>query len=149
MTLQTPIRSSAKQSRLLLVYNADSGIINALIHAVHKQLFPESYPCSLCAITYGAVSMRGEWKRFLESLPMEVVFHHKDDFAQAYPEMGEGAADALALPAILIAHGGERPQILVAAEQLDAIADTIELMECVEEKLARHFLGSSQLQTAT
>ena len=70
---------------LLLVYNADSGIINALMDAVHKQLSPETLPCSLCAITYGAVSMHVEWRRFLDSLPIEVAIRYKDDFEAAYP----------------------------------------------------------------
>ncbi len=142
MTLQTPVSSP----RLLLVYNADSGLINALMHAVHKQLFPASYPCSLCAITYGAVSMRGEWKRFLESLPMEVVFHHKDDFSEAYPAMAEGAIDEVALPAILTVMPGDRPKVLISSTELDAMADTVELMERVEDRLAEEFAGVSHLR---
>lgn len=116
-------------SRLLLVYNADSGIINALMHAVHKQVSPQTYPCSLCAITYGAVSMHREWRRFLDSLPMEVVIHHKDDFEEAYPGVN------VALPAILIIDHGGAPSELVAADRLDATADTLELMDTVEESL--------------
>jgi hypothetical protein len=115
--------------RLLLVYNADSGIINALMHAVHKQVSPETYPCSLCAITYGAVSMHVEWRRFLDSLQMEVVIHHKDDFEETYP------GHNIPLPAILIAESGAAPRELVPAQQLDMTADTMELMESVEEGL--------------
>ncbi len=115
--------------RLLLVYNADSGIINALMHAVHKQVSPDTYPCSLCAITYGAVSMHGEWRRFLDSLQMEVVIHHKDDFEEIYP------GHNIPLPAILIAERGAAPRELVPAQQLDMTADTMELMESVEEGL--------------
>ena len=117
------------QQRLLLVYNADSGIINALRHAVHKQVFPSTYPCSLCAITYGAVSMRGEWRRFLDSLPMDIVIHHKDDFAAAYPGHG------IALPAVLIADSDELPSVLIAAQELDAMTDAAQLMERVEQAL--------------
>ena len=131
---------AASPDKLLIVYNADSGLINALMHAVHKQLFPETYPCSLCAITYGAVSMHGEWKRFLESLPMDVVFHHKDDFTEAYPEIGTDGAREVALPAILTSRQGEEPQVLIPAEELDAMKDTVELMARVEEQLAEQFL---------
>ena len=71
MTAPQPSRPAP---RLLVVYNADSGILNALGHAVHKLVKPETYPCSLCAITYGAVSMRKEWKsvckRFVQNFRM-------------------------------------------------------------------------------
>ncbi|MFU7527610.1 hypothetical protein [Qipengyuania sp. ASV99] len=121
--------SPVTRPRLVLVYNADSGIINALMHAVHKQIFPSSYPCSLCAITYGAVSMRGEWRRFLDSLPMDIVIHHKDDFAAAFPGHG------IALPAVLVADSDAKPKVLIAAEELDAMTDAAQLMERVEEAL--------------
>ncbi len=117
-------------ARLLLIYNADSGIINALMHAVHKQVSPETYPCSLCAITYGAVSMHGEWRRFLDDLPMEVVIHHKDDFEAAYP------GHSIPLPAIVLADRAGNLREVVPAAQLDATADTLELMSRVETNLA-------------
>ena len=116
-------------TRLLLVYNADSGIFNALAHAVHKAVWPDSYPCSLCAITYGAVSMRRKWRTFLNGLKMEKVFHHRDDFAAAYP------GHHFALPAILISDFGEPLRMLVSSEELDEIADVDELIEVVEGKL--------------
>ncbi len=139
MSTHAPIQPN----RLLIVYNADSGLINALMHAVHKQFYPETYPCSLCAITYGAVSMHGEWKRFLDALPLEVVFHHKDDFAESYPELGEGGANETALPAILVGERGAQPKVLLSAPELDATADTLELMESVEERLAAQFMYES------
>ena len=117
-------------TRLLIVYNADGGIFNALAHAVHKAVWPDTYPCSLCAITYGAVSMRRQWRDYLKGLPIEKVFHHRDDFAAAY----EG--HAFKLPAILISCVGEAPRMLVSSEELDRIADVDELIEAVEEKLA-------------
>jgi len=121
-------------TRLLLVYNADGGIFNALAHAVHKAVWPDSYPCSLCAITYGvtygAVSMRGKWRTYLNDLKMEKVFHHRDDFAEAYP------GHHFALPAILISDFWQAPRMLLSSEELDGIADVDELIEAVEEKLA-------------
>jgi len=47
---------------LIFDYNAPDGLGAALIDAVHKIVAPESYPCSLCAVTYGAVSMKRRWK---------------------------------------------------------------------------------------
>lgn len=128
-------------SRLMLVYNADSGLIQALMHAVHKQVRPETYPCSLCALTYGVVSMRSEWRRFLKSLRMEVVFHHRDDFAEAYP------GHDFVLPAILISENGNTPRVLIPAEDFDAMTDAAELIDQVQERLVIERLGGPALQT--
>ena len=126
MTAPQPSRPAP---RLLVVYNADSGILNALGHAVHKLVKPETYPCSLCAITYGAVSMHNDWRRFLQSLKLDVVFHHRDDFEAAYPGHG------IALPAIVMAEEGGKLQVLVSARELDALADTNALKDRLEEGL--------------
>jgi len=119
------------QTRLLCVYNADTGLIQALMHAVHKAVRPETYPCSLCALTYGAVSMRGDWKSYWQTLDAEVDFYHRDDFTQDFPELGTGGAREVALPVILISEAGEEPRVLISNEELDAVADVDALMDRV------------------
>lgn len=121
---------SPAQPRLILVYNADSGLLNAVKDAVWKVVRPATYPCSLCALTYGWVAMHGRWRRFLDRLPFAKVFHHKDDFAAAYPGL------TIPLPAILIAQPGQAPGILVAAAELDALPDLEALIALVEQRLA-------------
>jgi hypothetical protein len=115
---------------LILVYNADSGLPNAVKDAVWKVVRPATYPCSLCALTYGWVSMHGRWRRFLGQLPQTKVFHHRDDFAIAFPGL------QLALPAILLAESGDEPQLLVSAAELDAMPDCDELIALVAARLA-------------
>ncbi|MFQ3270182.1 MAG: hypothetical protein ACI9A1_000496, partial [Lentimonas sp.] len=39
------------ESRLILVYNADSGFFNALFSSVHQALSPKTDECQLCRIT--------------------------------------------------------------------------------------------------
>ena len=48
--------------RLIFVYNADGGRLAGLQDMFHKILSPATYSCSLCAVTYGATSMRPEWQ---------------------------------------------------------------------------------------
>ena len=122
--------------RLILVYNADSGLLNALKDAAHKIVSPATYPCSLCALTYGWVSMRACWRRFLASLPITKVFHHRDDFALAFPRL------AVPLPAILLAEGDGPPRVLVSAPELDALPDVQALIALVEERLVLVQLGA-------
>jgi hypothetical protein len=117
-------------ARLILVYNADNGLLNAVKDAVWKVVRPATYPCSLCALTYGWVSMHGRWRRFLGQLPQTKVFHHRDDFALAFPGL------QVALPAILLAEGEAPPQVLVSAAELDALPDPEALIALVAARLA-------------
>ena len=126
---------SPTQTRLICVYNADTGLIEALMHAVHKAVRPETYPCSLCALTYGAVSMRGDWKRYWRDLDAQVDFYHRDDFTKDFPALGTGGAREVALPTILISEAGEEPRVLISNEELDAMADVDALMARVSSAL--------------
>jgi hypothetical protein len=119
-----------QDTRLILVYNADSGLLNAVKDAVWKVARPSTYPCSLCALTYGWVSMHGRWRRFLAGLPQRKVFHHKDDFALAFPGV------AVPLPVILLADGKAARQVLVSAAELDALPDCEALIALVAARLA-------------
>lgn len=121
---------NAPDTRLILVYNANSGLMNALKDAVWKVARPSTYPCSLCALTYGWVSMHGRWRRFLAGLAPTKVFHHRDDFALAFPDL------AITLPAILLAEGKAAPQVLVSAAELDSMPDLEALTLLVAARLA-------------
>lgn len=124
------------QPRLIFVYNADGGVLNAVKDAVHKVAAPATYPCSLCALTYGWVSMHSDWRRFLSSLPHTKVFHHRDDFAVAFPGYSP------ALPVILLAEANAVPRVLINAGELDALPDLKALIALMEERLAMARLGA-------
>ena len=115
---------------LIFVYNAPDGIGAALIDAAHKLISPATYPCSLCAVTYGAVAMRRDWKAYLARLPHPVKFYHRDGFARAFPEVD------VALPAILIADGDAPPRVLVDAATLDKQTDVASLIATLEAALS-------------
>lgn len=123
------------RSRLLIVYNADSGIVSAVKDMIHKIPSPQTYPCSLCALDHGWLAMHGRWRRFLASLPHETVFHHRDDFAEAYPGMN------LQLPAILLAAGGGKPEVIVSAAELDAMPDLEALIAVLKARLTPELAG--------
>jgi hypothetical protein len=63
-------------------------------------------------------------------LPQTKVFHHRDDFALAFPGL------AIPLPAILLAEGEAPPQVLVSAAELDALPDLEALIALVAARLA-------------
>lgn len=116
-------------ARLVLVYNADGGLLNAVKDAVHKAVRPATYPCSLCALTYGWAAMHSDWRRFLFRLPLEKVFLHRDEAAKAF------GGTQFDLPAILLDAGAGEPLVLVSAAELNAMPHRRALMALLLERL--------------
>lgn len=115
---------------LIFVYNAPDGIVAAMIDAAHKLISPATYPCSLCAVTYGALAMRRDWKAYLKTLPHTMRFYHRDGFRRAFPGLD------IALPAVLIDEGHAQPRVLLDAATLDAQADVPALTATLGAALA-------------
>ncbi|MCE9571517.1 MAG: hypothetical protein K8W52_00025 [Deltaproteobacteria bacterium] len=112
--------------RFVFVYNADGGLWNLLQDAAHKVLRPSTYPCSLCALTYGALGMKRSWARVVRSLPGEVVFLHKDETRfGAWPGP---------LPAVLEVIDGAMIE-RIGAPELDALRDLDALVALVRARL--------------
>jgi hypothetical protein len=114
--------------KLLFVYNANAGIAAGIMDSIHKTLSPATYPCSLCAITYGAVRMDPTWKAWLRAQSFESVFYHRPDFRAAYPHV------TVDLPAILIERGGHTDTLVAATEFKDA-ASVDQLIALIESRL--------------
>ena len=104
------------QARLLFVYNADSGLFNTLTDIAHKAFSPQTYNCSLCAITHDLLKEKGEWKEFVSSLGIETEFLHKDEFTKTYGKHNDK------FPAIYIVNDNDL-QLAVAADEIDTMAD--------------------------
>ena len=113
-----------RPDRLIFIYNADGGIAQGLLDAVHKALSPATYPCSLCAITYGTLTMDPKWRAWLKALPVPSVFYHKDD--SPYRDV--------ALPAVLADRGG-RVDILVSADRLATLGSVDALIAVLDDAL--------------
>ena len=113
---------------LIFVYNADSGVFNALADLAHKIFSPQTYACNLCALTYSNTGMRKEWKQFIEDLGRSVIFLHRDELLQQY-----GIENAN-LPAIFTLNG-QKPQLWLNAEKLNACGTLAELKTLIEVTL--------------
>ncbi|MDO7849409.1 hypothetical protein Q5H92_23800 [Hymenobacter sp. M29] len=116
--------------RLLFVYNADAGLLAGLKDTFHKILSPATYACALCAVTYGATSMRPDWREFIRSLPVPVDFLHRDEFIRAYPAWAKHR-----LPAAFAVDETGALKPFIKAEEMRT-ADLNGLMELVRQKLA-------------
>ena len=119
-----------KTATLILVYNADGGVLNALGDMVRKIISPATYPCALCALTYGPFAMRGAWRRFIDGLGMPILFLYRDEFREHLDQRD------IALATILLAGEAGPPEMLVNAAELDALPDLSALIALVEERLA-------------
>ncbi len=70
--------------KLIFVYNADSGKLNALMDSLHKVVNPSTYSCKLCELTHNAIEEKKTWKNFHKNLEVETIFLHKDEFLKQY-----------------------------------------------------------------
>lgn len=117
---------------LILVYNAKGGVLDALRDMVHKIASPATYPCSLCALTYGAVSMHSTWRAFLRETGLPVMFLYRDELRADLDERD------FPLPAILLGRdSGGAPEVLVSAAELNALPDLAALTALVSARLAK------------
>ncbi|HEX8116313.1 MAG TPA: hypothetical protein VF521_03510 [Pyrinomonadaceae bacterium] len=106
-------RDAHTRPALVFVYNAKSGVFNALADAAHKIFSPQTYACNLCALTHTAVGMRKEWKQFLEKLDSPLEFLHADELEERYGLAG------VPLPAVFRREGGDL-KVLVGADAINA-----------------------------
>jgi len=105
---------SNSKTTLLFVYNADTGLFSVMTDYAHKILSPKTYPCNLCAITYGNMGMNKKWKEYIDNLTFPIEFLHRDEFLKRYD------LKDTQLPAAFIKKG----------ENIDVLIDHTEINEC-------------------
>ena len=110
--------------KLIFVYNADSGPVNALFDIGHKILSPATYPCNLCQLTHGAFSEKKGWKKFRETSAVEMEFLHKDDFERDHGMQVE-------YPVVL--RQDAALEVLLPKSTIDSLADVESLIAAIEE----------------
>lgn len=117
-----------ERSKIILVYNAKSGKLNVVKDFFIKEFLPSKYPCNLCSITFGTFTMKKQWKAFLDSLPLEKEFLHKDEFASKY------ALSFNQFPAIFVADTN-RLSLVITQQQLNSIHTLPALQQMLLQKL--------------
>lgn len=116
-----------KRMHLLFVYNADSDLFSSVTGFVHKIISPQTYNCNLCTLTYGNLTMKQEWKNFLEDLPVEKTFLHKNEFEKQYKQ-------SIDLPAIFYVEEG-MPIILIPSSEINHYHSLDQLMAALPGKI--------------
>jgi hypothetical protein len=126
-------RNDNSKTALIIVYNAGSGLFNALADVAHKIFAPQTYPCNLCALTHSTFGMRQEWKQFLDGLNMPFEFLHADELRTRYR-----LAD-IKLPAIF--KKDERLKLMVDADSINACRTIADLKQLIIERLNQRSIG--------
>ncbi|UCH57020.1 MAG: hypothetical protein JSV18_06690 [Candidatus Bathyarchaeota archaeon] len=116
------------EKALIFVYNADSGLLNAINDGILKIVSPSTYQCRLCSLTFGVVQMKSRWKQFIESLNVPAEFLHRDEFNERY-----GLPDA-EFPSVYIRRGDEM-SVLISKEEMENTDSLEGLMEMLKTKL--------------
>ena len=110
-----------RPDRLILVYDADSGLGAMLLDVVKKVIGKED--CALCEITYSPLGKRSSWRACESRLGVAVDELHRD---QLPAEWGVSRAD---LPCVLGRAGEERPFVVVTREEIASCGGRVSALE--------------------
>lgn len=116
--------------KLLFVYNADSSLFNQVGDLIHKTVSPNTYQCNLCRLTYSGISIKSDWKDFINSLPLKIEFLHKDEFLKLYPDKQN-----ITLPIAFIKEENLLSE-LISTNEINQQKNLEDLKTLVKEKIA-------------
>jgi len=114
--------------KIIFIYNANSGLINAVKDYFHKKRSPETYECNLCMQTFSGVSMNKSWKSYINDLDIPTEFLHRDEFEKKYD-----VKDAKYPSAYL--RNGSIMKIFISVDEMDKVKSLDEMKDLVSKKL--------------
>ncbi|MCY7420461.1 MAG: hypothetical protein LH478_01825 [Chitinophagaceae bacterium] len=115
-------------TKITLVYNAKADRWSVFKDFFVKEFTPAEYPCNLCSITFGTFSMKQEWKTFLDSLPIEKEYLHKDEFAKKY------SLPYNEFPVIFVANANAIA-MFVSQKEINSVHSLPALQQLIQQKL--------------
>ena len=116
------------KTKLVFVYNADSGLFNTVTDIAHKMLSPKTYECNLCSITHGVFKIRENWVAFLEELDAECEFLHKDEFLKSHTDVSAG------FPAIFKMKNNQ-PVLWLDDKRINELSDVDGLKQAIMDRI--------------
>jgi hypothetical protein len=113
--------------RLVLVYDADGGLLGELTYVLGK--LRGTAHCALCDVTHGPIGEKRAWRACRSSLGVPVDQRHRDELT---PEQARACAGVL--PCVL-ASAGDRWLRLVDPARIEACRGEVEaLRELIRER---------------
>jgi|GEM_PF-926570 len=83
-----------KVRRLLMLYDAPSGLLSAIVDSAKKMF---GHGCNLCAITHGLTGKRPEWAEFEKRAGVTIDYLHQDELMEVQKKLGN-----IGLPAVVV-----------------------------------------------
>lgn len=114
--------------KLIFVYNAQAGKINAVIDIAHKMLRPKTYQCKLCSLTHDVFVEKEQWRRFREQVQFPMEFLHRDEFRKKYLVQQE------AYPMVLLLENQQLKKF-ISQEEMKNLKTTQELISLIRERM--------------
>ena len=116
------------ERKLVFIYNANSGLINAVKDYFHKKRSPETYECNLCMQTFSGVSMNKGWKSYIKDLDIPTEFLHKDEFEKKYD------VNNAKYPSAYLQNGSSMT-IFISVDEMNKVKSLDEMKVLVSKKL--------------
>jgi len=113
--------------KIIFVYNAKSGKVNALLDVAHKLISPKTYQCKLCAITHDTFSENAQWKQFRANFSLPLEFLHSDEFEANYK------AKTIKYPVILL-EDDEKITEWIPKSEIEQLESTAALIQLIQSK---------------
>lgn len=124
------IMDKHEDTKLIFIYNANSGMRNALLDGAHKALSPNTYQCNLCDLTFGVINEKRAWKKFREEGNLNMEFIHKDEFKKEYASK---FGYKFEFPIILVIVDNEL-QVFISTKELNELENTEALIELIKKR---------------
>lgn len=121
--------------KLVFVYNGDSGLVNGVMHYLHKRISPDTYPCALCGIIYDGMSVKQDWLSFVKALGVDTEFVHRDEYCKQYGK------STLVWPAVLLHDGPALKEVVLSARDFETIPSLDVLKQRLGDFVIREFPG--------
>lgn len=127
--------------RLIFVYNGDSGLVNSVMHLLHKKFSPATYDCQLCMLVYDGVQMNKGWLDFIAGLGLETRYLHRDSFVAEFGSRQDG------YPALYV-QGEQTLTLLLAPAEFQTQQSLEALMSLVGDAVRPFATPAQELQPA-
>lgn len=104
--------------RLILIYNADSGRLNALADSARKVLRLNG--CALCDITHGLAGEKKDWRSCRSEIGVPIDYLHRDEIFGPMKRLVDGS-----LPCV-VAETAAGPRVLLAPDVLERCRGSVD-----------------------
>lgn len=122
-------------AKLIFIYNADAGLVNAALDIAHKVLSPDTYSCNLCMLTHDTFTERSAWQAFRESYSVPMEFLHKDEYEQKVNDQSSLKSKKTHSYPIILKEDQGQIDIFIDTPELNEIKDVNRLINTIQERL--------------